>query len=77
MEAQKTITVSLPAKVVEELDKMAREENTTRSQILRTAIDQYSRSGRIWKQIYKWGEEAAKELGIKTEEDVDRLIHEQ
>jgi len=77
MEAQRTITVSLPAKVIEELDKMAREENTTRSQILRTAIDQYSRSGRIWKQIYKWGEEAAKELGIRTEEDVDRLIHEQ
>jgi metal-responsive CopG/Arc/MetJ family transcriptional regulator len=77
MEAQRTITVSLPANVVEELDKMAREENTTRSQILRTAIDQYSRSGRIWKQIYKWGEEAAKDLGIKTEEDVDRLIHEQ
>jgi len=56
---------------------MAREENTTRSQILRTAIDQYFKSGRIWKQIYKWGEEAAKELGIRTEEDVDRLIHEQ
>ena len=77
MKAQRTITVSLPAKVVEELDRMAREENTTRSQILRAAIDQYFKSGRIWKQIYKWGEEAAKELGIKTEEDVDRLIHEQ
>ena len=77
MEAQRTVTVSLPAKVVEELDKMAREENTTRSQILRTAIDQYSRSGRIWRQIYKWSEEAARKLGIKTEEDVDRIIHEQ
>ena len=62
MEAKRTITVSLPAEGVEELDKMAREENTTRSQILRTAIDQYSRSGRIWKQIYKWGEEAAKSV---------------
>ena len=73
MEEEKTITLSLPSRIIEELDRMASEENTTVSQLLRTAIDQYFKSGRLWKQIYKWGEEAAKELGIKDEEDIERM----
>lgn len=75
-EEQRTIALSLPSKVIEELDRMARQENRTRNQVLRAALDQYLKSGEIWRQIYRWGEEAAEELGIKGEEDVDRLIHE-
>jgi metal-responsive CopG/Arc/MetJ family transcriptional regulator len=76
MEEEQAITVSLPSGVIEELDKMAKEGNTTRDQLLRAAIDQYFESSRIWEQIFKWGEEAARELGIKDKKDVDRLIHE-
>ena len=76
MEEEQTITLSLPSGVIEELDKMAKEGNTTRNQLLTAAIDQYFKSGRIWEQIFKWGEEAARELGNKDEKDVHRLIHE-
>lgn len=74
--AEQTITLSLPSEVIEELDRKAKEENRTRNQLLIAAIDQYFERGRTWDQIFKWGEEAAKELGIKDEKDIDRLIHE-
>ncbi len=38
--------------------------------------NQYLRSHEIWEQIFERGAKWAKELGIKNEEDVDRLIHE-
>ena len=76
MEKEKTVTFSLPLRVVEKLDRMAREKNTTKDDLLTAALEQYFKSGSIWEQIYKWGEEAAHELGIRTEEDVDRLVHE-
>ena len=28
-----------------------------------------------WQQIYEWGEESARQLKIRDERDVDRLIH--
>ena len=76
MEHQETITFSLPSNMIKEIDKIAEKENITREQILSEALTQYLNMGKIWEQIYKWGEESAKELGIKTEEDIDRIIHE-
>jgi len=36
----------------------------------------YIRQEKRWELIYKWGEEKAKELKIKDEEDIERLIQE-
>ena len=76
MEQQETIVLSLPSNIIEELDEVVRREKTTRDQVLIEALDQYFKNGKIWDHIYKWGEESARELGIKNEDDVDRLIHE-
>ena len=73
---EQTITLSLPSEVIEELDRKAKEENRTRDQLLRAAIEQYFERRRTWDQIFKWGEKAARELGVNDEKDVDRLIHE-
>ncbi len=76
MEREETIVLSLPINVIEELDEITKRENTTRNQVLIEALDQYYKMGRIWELIYKWGEESAKKLGIKDEDDIDRIIHE-
>ena len=76
MEEKRTITLSLPSGTIEEIDKLALEEQTTRNEICRSALDQYFRSHQAWKQIFEQGEEWARELGIRNEEDVDKLIHE-
>jgi len=72
----KIINMSLPPEVYKELNKLAKEKRLSRSEILRRALKQYIASEKIWQQIYKWGEESARKLGIKNEEDVTRLIHE-
>ncbi len=76
MEEQETITFSLPSEIVREIDRLAKEEKSTRDEILKSALNQYFRSQEIWKQIFKQGEKWARELGIKNEEDVNKLIHE-
>jgi metal-responsive CopG/Arc/MetJ family transcriptional regulator len=75
-EKQETITLSLPLQMLKELDAVASKSKTTRDKILSEALEQYFKSNELWEQIYKWGEESAKELGIRNEEDVENLIHE-
>ena len=75
-EELETITLSLPSRMIRELDEMAKKVKATRSQVLGAALEQYFKSDKVWEQIYRWGEECAKECGIKNEEDIDRLIHE-
>jgi len=76
MEEEQTVTFSLPSTMIREIDLLAKQGRTTRDEILRSALDQYFRSQEAWKEIFERGEEWAKELGIRSEEDVDRLIHE-
>lgn len=76
MEDEKTITLSLPPRMLDEIDRLAKEEQATRDEILKAALRQYFQNQQVWKQIFQQGETWAKELGIRNEEDVDKLIHE-
>ena len=69
------VNLSLPPEVFEEVERMAREENTSRSEVLREALRQYTRNQKLWRRIYRWGEESAGELGIGSDAEVDELIH--
>ena len=69
------VNLSLPPDVFEEVERMAREENTSRSEVLREALRQYIRTQKLWRQIYRWGEESARELGIGSDAEVDELVH--
>lgn len=71
----KIVNLSLPPEVFEEVERMAREENKSRSEVLREALRQYTRTQKLWRQIYRWGEESARELHIGSEADVDKLVH--
>lgn len=71
----KVINLSLPPDVFEEVERMAREEGKSRNQVLQEALRQYTRTQRRWRQIYGWGQESAKVLGIQSEADVDKLVH--
>lgn len=72
----KIINISLPPEIYREVDELAQQKGVSRSELLRQALKQYVTSERRWQQIRKWGEESAKELGIKEEREVEKLIHE-
>jgi len=67
-------TLSLPPEMVKEIEKLAKEENMTKSELFREALREYLRRKR-WEKIREYGARKAAELGIK-EEDVERLIDE-
>ncbi|MHB1324828.1 MAG: CopG family ribbon-helix-helix protein [Thermoleophilia bacterium] len=71
----KIITISLPPELAEEIDRLAAAENRSRSEMLREAFREYLTYSR-WRRIRRWGDETAREFGIRTEADVDRILHE-
>ena len=75
MRTTKPITVSLPADLVRETQRGAKEESRTRSDLIRDALQQYLTSRR-WRRLRQWGAETADRLGLKTEADLQRLLAE-
>lgn len=74
----KTITVSLPPQTAREVDRLAKAEKKTKSQLFRDmlAVYQEVRLEKDWQRLRKLGKETKKKAGILSEEDLDRLIHE-
>lgn len=74
----KTITISLPPKMVKEVERLAKTENKTKSQLFRDMIAVYEEyiAEKEWRELRRFGNETAKKLGITSEEDVYRIINE-
>ncbi|MBI1892498.1 MAG: ribbon-helix-helix protein, CopG family [Candidatus Rokubacteria bacterium] len=73
MRSTKPITISLPADLLREAERVAREEARTRSELIRDALRQYLTSRR-WQRLRQWGTETAARLGLKSEVDLQRLL---
>jgi len=75
LEEIKAFSTLFPPEIVKTIERIAREENKTLPELLEEAVRQYI-SRKRWQKIRNWGAETAKQLGIKTDEDVERLIDE-
>ena len=73
MGATKLITISLPADLLEETQRAARQEDRSRSELIREALRQYLASRR-WQRLRRWGAETSERLGLKSEDDLQRLL---
>lgn len=69
------ISISLPKRTVRALEETRRQNGQSKSAFIAALIEK-EREDRRWQRIYKKGEEIAKKLGITSEEDVDRILHE-
>ncbi|WP_161847601.1 ribbon-helix-helix protein, CopG family [Athalassotoga saccharophila] len=68
------VNMSIPLDIYDKVDKMARKRKTSKSSILKEALERYIIEEEKWNLIYKWGEEKSKSLGIRDEKDVAQLI---
>ncbi len=68
-------TVSLPLDLAQAAERAARRDGVTRSAFLREALRQFLQERR-WRNLQRQTARRAQALGIRTEEDVDRLVHE-
>ena len=74
MRTTRTWTISLPPALVREAERAAKEENRTKSELVREALRIYLDEQR-WRKLQRKTAFQAQVLGIRTEEDVDRLVH--
>ena len=69
-----TWTVSLPPRLIKEAERVAKEEDRTKSELVREALRMYIEERR-WRKLQRQTAIKAQALGIRTEKDVDRLVH--
>jgi len=69
----RTVTVSLPPELAQEVDRAARQEGRSRSEMFREALRQYLGRRERWDRIFKLGEAAAQNLNV-TEQDVTAAV---
>jgi CopG family transcriptional regulator/antitoxin EndoAI len=75
MRTTQTWTISLPPRLLKEAERTAKEEDRTKSELVREALRMYIEERR-WQKLQRKTALQAQALGIRTEEDVDRLVHE-
>ena len=73
-QSTKRFTISLPTDVAERIDAVCDEEGTSRSAFVCAAVGRHLRD-RVWDELFRYGEERARDLGIGPE-DVERLVEE-
>lgn len=71
-----TLNIALPKELVKKVDQVARKEYRNRSELIRTALLAYLKDQEQWNQIFKAGEKAMKDMGIKSEEEVNKIVYE-
>lgn len=74
MRTSKLVTISLLPELLEEVERLAKEEKRTRSEFFREAIRRYIEDKK-WERIYRYGRLKAQEQGL-AEADVERLVDE-
>ena len=60
--------------MAEQVDQIMKNEGRTRSELMREALRRYIHEAE-WRSIYRYGEQRAREQGLKPE-DVERLVNE-
>jgi predicted transcriptional regulator len=71
-----TVNISFKEDLLEEIDRVARRESRSRSELIREAARSYIDRKKRWERIFVFGNKQAKKLGLK-EGDVEAAIREQ
>ena len=76
----KILAFSVPPAIARQIERTAREEQKTKSELFRAMWEAYlvTREREEFSRIRRSAQRAAREAGlvIRTEEDVDRILHE-
>jgi CopG family transcriptional regulator / antitoxin EndoAI len=74
LRATKPITISIMPEMLEQVNRIAKEESRTRSELLREAVRRYIAEKEL-SRLNRYGQDKARELNLEPK-DVDRLIRE-
>lgn len=68
--------IVLPKELVKKIDAVAKREYRNRSELIREAVRGYLARRMEWDELFAYGRKMGKKLGIKNEEDVNRIVWE-
>ena len=68
-----TVNISFQKNLLDSIDKVAREESRSRSELIREAARTYIDRKKKWKDIFAFGDRQVKKLGL-TEKDIQDEI---
>jgi len=71
----KLISFSIMPDFLREVEKVAKEENRTKSELIREALRRYMED-REWEKLTRYARIKSAATGIKTEEDIQRVVDE-
>ena len=74
--ATQTLNIALPRDLVKKIDELAKKEYRNRSELIREALRGYLIDRQEWNDLLDYGKKVGKKTGIKSEEDVDRIVSE-
>ncbi|MBI2325133.1 MAG: ribbon-helix-helix protein, CopG family [Chloroflexi bacterium] len=76
MPEQRTVTISIPPPLAREVDRLARKEGRTRSELFREAFRQYATRIERWDRVFELGRDLSRRKGL-AEADIDRAVKEE
>jgi predicted transcriptional regulator len=76
MRTAKTISITLPPELLSKAQEIAAREHRTMSELFREALRRYKSADPEWEALLQRGLAHGKALGIKSEEDVERMSDE-
>lgn len=71
-----SFNISLPKDLVKRADTVAKKNYKNRSELIRDALRVYVERLERWNGIFEEGRKIGAKMGIKSEEDVNRIIKE-
>ncbi len=71
-----TLNIALPTDLVKKVDLVAKKEYRNRSELIREALRVYLEDKAKWEDIFAYGRKQAKKMGIKSEEEVNKIVSE-
>ena len=69
-----TVNISFQSRLLADIDKLAKKERRSRSELLREAARMYIERKNRWHKIFALGQAVAKQRGL-SEEDIASEIH--
>jgi len=74
MRTRELLTISLPPRFLKDVEQVAKKEGRTKSELAREALRRYVSEQREWEMLLRYGRQQAKKLGVRSEEDVVRIV---
>ena len=71
----KILNISLSEELYKNIESLATQESRTKSDLVREAFRQYV-SNKKWARIRQWGDETARRMRIRDENDIEKILHE-